>query len=92
MVYPNYLGRERSTGDYTLVVADMIDDPSTDHLNFGFGYYSSDYQDKVHGYTIRQIEDALIGIKKWNEWKNNIKNRYYNETRENLDLLFSSYE
>ena len=29
MTYPNYLGRERSTGDYTLVVSDLIDDDFT---------------------------------------------------------------
>ena len=47
------------------------------------------YMDRVSGYTIRQIEDALVGQKSWNNWKNNIKNRYNNETKDNLDAAFS---
>ena len=81
IVYPNYnpiYWRAATHGEpysyYTVVVKDMIDGRS--------GY------DKVSGYTIRQIEDALDGSETWNEWKNNIKNSYENETEENLDDLF----
>ena len=48
--------------------------------------------DDVHGYTIRQIEDALIGQREWNGWRDNIKNRYNNETEENLDELFAYWD
>lgn len=51
MIYPNYLGRERSTGNYTLVVSDMIDNSSTDRTNFGYGYFSWDTQDKFRIYN-----------------------------------------
>ena len=30
MIYPDYLGRERRTNDYTLVVADLIDNSYTE--------------------------------------------------------------
>jgi hypothetical protein len=59
---------------YTGVVPDMIDERD--------GY------DRVKGYTIRQIEDALDGETTWNEWKTNIKNSYENETEDKLDALF----
>ena len=36
--------------------------------------------DKVSGYTIRQIEDVLSYTSSWEDWKNNIKNRYNNAT------------
>jgi hypothetical protein len=70
--YLNYLGRERSTGDYTLVVSDMIDDDFETPLpNTNQGYYR-DPRDQVSGYTIKQIEDALKGQKTWNNWRDNM--------------------
>jgi len=60
--------------NYTGVVQDMIDE--------------RDSYDRVKGYTIRQIEDALDGETTWNEWKTNIKNSYENETEDKLDALF----
>ena len=48
--------------------------------------------DNVEGYTIRQIEDALIGQKTWNGWRNSIKNKYKNGARNNLDALFAAYQ
>ncbi|MCP4459464.1 MAG: hypothetical protein GY816_15805, partial [Cytophagales bacterium] len=91
MVYRNnYLGRARRTNDYTLVVADMIDGPATPDTRTNFGYIDS--RDNVEGYTIRQIEDALNGQTTWNGWRNNIRNRYNNATKDNLDVLFSAYE
>jgi len=88
MVYPDYIGRERNTGDHTLIVADMIDNASTDDTNNGFGSRSGETQDKVSGYTIKQIEDVLRDTSSWENWKNNIKNRYNNETKKHLDELF----
>ena len=95
MVYPKslYKGTGRNFENYTLVVADMIDDSNTDDTNYGLGSLSGEGDlDQVSGYTIRQIEDALIGQRTWNSWKNNIKRRYNNRTEENLDALFTTWE
>ena len=90
MVYPvsKYKGRDNYKGKYTLVVADMIDNRNTNHTNKGF----KDDRDKVSGYTIRQLEDALKGINTWNGWRNNIKNKYNNNTEQHLNTLFSAHE
>jgi hypothetical protein len=74
MVYPIY--RNTYFGNYTGIVEDMIDDN-----------YSAN--DKVTGYTIRQIENSLMYQKTWNDWKNKIKNDYENSTENNLDQLFN---
>ena len=92
MRYPNHIGRERSTGDYTLVVSDMIDDNITDNTNNGYGSIPGETHDQVNGYTIRQIEDALRGQRTWNGWRDNIENSYNNGTRNNLDALFQAWE
>lgn len=92
MKYPNYLGRERSTGDYTLVVSDMIDnDFITTAPRTNRGFYR-DFNDQVSGYTIKQIEDALVGQKSWNDWRDKIISKHYNTTEENLTRLFEAYE
>ncbi len=75
MVYPDYI--PGYSGNYTGVVEDMIDGRQ--------GY------DQVEGYTIRQIEDALMGEKKWNGWRDNIKNKYNNATENKLDALFAEW-
>ena len=63
---------------YSGVVEDMIDGISVN--------------DQVSGYTIQQIEDALIGQLTWSAWKNNIKNLYNNATENNLDALFDFWD
>ncbi len=55
-----------------------------------FGYI--DTRDQVSGYTIEQIEDVLRDTSSWNEWKDNIKNRYDNDTEDNLEQIFRAYE
>ena len=45
--------------------------------------------DEVSGYTVRQIEDVLSYTSSWEDWKNNIKNKYNNATEHNLDKLFT---
>jgi len=87
MVYPEYRGfptdRHRFPG-YTNIVIDMIDTQADNASNNGVG----EPHDRVEGYTIRQIEDALSrGIVTWNNWRNNMK-IYSNETRIHLDALF----
>lgn len=66
---------EKERYNYTIVVKDMID------ADFSGG-------DQVAGYTIREIEDALVGQRTWNGWKDNIKNKYNNGTENNLEVLF----
>ena len=93
MVYPNYLGRERATNAYTLVVADMIDNATTERTNWGYGSRSWDgTEDRVSGYTIRQIEDALIDTKTWSSWRDKIISKYNNPTESHLTTLFEAYE
>ena len=48
-------------------------------------------QDNVSDHNIRQIEDALDGQSTWNGWRDNIKNRYQNGTRDYLDELFANW-
>lgn len=92
MRYPNYLGRARTTGDYTLVVADMIDGPATDVTRINEGYVNADGFDNVQGYTIRQIEDALIGSRQWGSWQQSIIDDIVNPTEGNLNVLFNAYQ
>lgn len=89
MIYSNYRGGSTYRPKYTQVVVDMIDLPSSFNHNEGSETLS---QDNVQGYTIRQIEDALRNKETWNDWKNNIKNKYNNETKNNLDALFNYWD
>jgi len=59
----------------------------TDNNHWVYSYKS--YSDRVSGYTIRQIEDALINERYWNNWMLNIKNKYNNGTENNLDDAFN---
>jgi len=85
MVYTDYRGAlaNREFPTYTNVVIDMIDTQADNPNNNGVG----EPHDRVSGYTIRQIEDALNGAVTWNGWRDNIK-RYNNATRIHLDALF----
>ncbi|MFV0290110.1 MAG: hypothetical protein ACK5IJ_04315 [Mangrovibacterium sp.] len=86
MVYPDYKGGSIIRPYYTQVVVDMIDLPFDN--NNGSELLS---QDNVSGYTIKEIEDALKGQKTWNGWRDNIKNKYNNETEKYLDALFEHW-
>ena len=48
--------------------------------------------DNVNGYTLKQLQDALIGARLWNGWRDNIKNRYNNPTAVHLDELFNNWQ
>jgi hypothetical protein len=88
MEYPTYFGREDyPPSNYTNVIMDMIDTESDRFFNVGF----FGTQDQVTGYTIVQIQDALVGARTFNEWKNNIKNNYDNPTEQHLDALFNAW-
>ncbi len=95
MVYDYNLFDKYSRYRYTGVAQDMIDGSKT--TTSIYYYFSKDnewvvlyrsYYDQVNGYTIRQIEDALIGQEGWPQWKNNIKYLYNNGTENNLDATF----
>ncbi len=84
--------------NYTGIVQDMIDGFGYKGTQYWWDYENDtwgsptryrSYYDHVTGYTIRQIEDALIGITDWDEWKNNLKNLYNNATENYLDDSFS---
>lgn len=47
--------------------------------------------DRVSGYTILQLQNALISSRSWWQWRDNIKNRYNNPTEGNLDELFNNW-
>ena len=72
---------------YTLVVVDMIDSPEGSSTNHGL----KGDADKVEGYTIRQLEDALKSRKDWNGWRDAIIRNYENETEEHLYDLFTNH-
>jgi len=47
--------------------------------------------DRVSGYTIKQLENALSGCDVWGEWKTKLKRSYDNDTENNLDELFNNW-
>lgn len=77
-----------SDNSYTPIGYDM-----TDNLNQRSFYNNISYPiDRVNGYTIKQLEQALIGARYWNAWKDNIKSKYDNSTEIYLDELFNNYQ
>ena len=72
---------------YTSAGYDMIDDINQRDI-YGILYPI----DRVRGYTIKQLEGALVGAKSWNQWRDNIKNRYNNATENYLDELFNNWK
>ena len=80
---------------YTGVVNDMIDGFKTDFTTYyyeGLPIFSPMFfPDNVEGYTIRQIEDALVGQTTATGWMNNIVNMYNNPTEQDLPALFTNW-
>lgn len=85
MIYSTYKGRLQGNSNYTNVVIDLIDS-HTDYDNNGKSYNEGD---KVDGYTMDQLETALIGCNTWIKWRDNIKNKNDNETEKYIDQLFA---
>lgn len=83
MVYTSYVApycrpsicTNPDTYPYTGVVQDLIDGR--------LGY------DQVEGYTIRQVEDALVGEDTWTKWRNRLKANTNNATEGSVDALFA---
>jgi hypothetical protein len=72
---------------YTSGGYDMID-----NINQRTSFGSSYPIDRVNSYTIKQLQDALIGARLWGAWKDNIKNKYDNPTEIYLDELFNNWQ
>ncbi len=47
--------------------------------------------DRVSGYTLKQLEDGLIGARSWTQWRNNIKKKFDNPTEQFVDELFNNW-
>lgn len=84
----NYLQTREIIKDnfYTSAGIDMMD-----NFNQGAKYGNSYPRDRVDGYSIAQLENALKGATTWLHWKNNLKNNYANETEQYLDELFDNW-
>lgn len=47
--------------------------------------------DRVEGYTINQLENAMRGACTWHQWRDNLRNTYDNDTEEFLNELFANW-
>ena len=71
---------------YTSAGWDMMD-----NVNQRTVYGEAFPLERVNGYSIVQLEQALRGAKSWWAWRNNIRNRYTNPTEGNLNELFANW-
>lgn len=87
--YQDYQNQKiASQNHYTSGGYDMID-----NINQRLYYNDSSYPvDRVNGYTIKQLEQALIGARLWTGWRDNIKTKYNNPTEIYLDELFNNWQ
>lgn len=94
MIYPNYTSFY-SRLKYTGVVEDLIDGFKTRTSNRFWTEQNPweiqirEYEDLVEKYTIRELEDALVSQKTWQQWQNNIINTINNETSNNVQNSFN---
>jgi hypothetical protein len=77
MYYPNYYPNIDAGFGYDSTIIQAID---------GFHPVENDF---VTGYTIKELEDALEGVRRWKDYHNNILNSYNNATENNLHYLFN---
>jgi hypothetical protein len=76
-----------SSTNYTPIFIDIIDDVNQ-RTKYG---NSSLPNDNVKGYTIRQLEDILVGSTTLLKLRNNLTNTYNNPTKGNINELFKGY-
>lgn len=78
---------------YTPIVIDMIDDVNQSTARINGRIDPNRPNDRVSGYTLGQLEDALPGsFGSWWTWRNRIRKMYNNPTEgEELDYLFREY-
>lgn len=82
-------GRQRQTAlqmdEYTPIVEDLID-----NLNQGVTPPNSGFpQDRVIGYNLNQIQNALNNCRDINCWESKLRSNYNNPTENNLTELFN---
>lgn len=83
---------------YTSIVEDLWDSCNQRYPSCGTGSRTTTVNDffpddDVSGYSLKDVEDALIGARSWNEWKDNLKEMYPNNpTKVHLDKLFNSWD
>jgi len=89
--YSNYQGGGVNRPNYTEVVMDMIDTRAMEIFpgNTGWNIWEGD---SVSSYTIRQIENSLVGERDWDDWKDAIKDDHNNATENELDELFDNWD
>ena len=75
-----------SENHYTSAGFDMLDDINQRN-EYGHAYPI----DRVKGYSVKQLENCLIGAKSWWQWRDNIKRKYNNPTEKYLDELFNNW-
>ncbi len=81
----------RSENIYTSCGIDLMDDINQrDDPNFGNRNVSYPI-DKVKGYNILQLQEALRGVRTWKEWQNNIIKNYDNDTSKHVEELFDNW-
>ncbi|PCJ97091.1 MAG: hypothetical protein COA50_05485 [Flavobacteriaceae bacterium] len=71
---------------YTSAGWDMLDNVNQRTL-----YGAAFPNDRVSGYSIVQLEQALKGARTWTGWRDNIRSRYANTTEGNLNELFANW-
>src|SRR5690606_15738849 len=84
LTYPGYVP-QYTRKSYTGMVQDLVDGAKRVESDFYYDGNTSvilyrEYQDRVSGYTLRQIEDQLIGTRTWDVWKNKLISAYSNPT------------
>jgi hypothetical protein len=72
---------------YTSGGFDMIDD-----FNQSVIFDNRFPIDRVNGYTLKQLEQSLIGARHWGQWRDNVKNKYDNPTEQFVDELFNNWQ
>ncbi|MGL1884939.1 MAG: hypothetical protein OCD76_00380 [Reichenbachiella sp.] len=84
----NYQNRKITKDDYTSIVVDLLDD----YNQFSELKNNPDYPiDLVKGYTILQVQDALISADDWWEWRDRIITKHYNKTENKVEELFNNW-
>lgn len=84
-------GAIESDATYTSLVIDLID-------NYDQRTITGDLSrplDRVHGYTINQIESVLYGnggVSLFNNWKHNLLNMFDNSTEQFVHELFLNWD
>ncbi|MBQ9470360.1 MAG: hypothetical protein IJU72_05345 [Bacteroidales bacterium] len=80
--------KDKKNGEsiYTPLVIDLVDNYNQ-HFLWGNNYP----MDRVSGYSLYQIEQALKGCTSLQQWRDRLKSMYSNPTSAYLDELFDNY-